>query len=675
MKTPALRLVLTLLAPVLGLGAPALARQGDEFGPRPAPVDQFHPQGSVEVAPAYGGRVIVHLSSMPENLNRVIENSAVTNWMLYELSERLVMQDWETWDLTPRLCTHWDTEDQLVLSDAAASRYPAAKRIGPEGKQRAVLYGAIEDAGDAWTVEARSKDNPAGGTLTVPKADATAVERGTVFTFYLKPDVKWHDGHVFDADDVYFTWSLFTNPHVECDDSRFQFEKVLAGEVLDPLTVRFFYETQYFKALETVGDMSILPRHLYDLNDPDNLQYDPETHARFTREHPAVNGQPYVFTDEDLAEYVNKNPHNTTEFIGLGPYKLREYTSQYIEVTRFADYNPAISPRVGYVDTIRWRCIPNDNSAMEALMNGELDFFARVTSEDYFGEATEKAQFTDQFYKGYYFDGTYGYTGWNTYRPHLSDPNVRKALAMAFNVEEYRQTQYKGLAYQVTGPQNYFGPGYDHSVQPLPYDPDTAEEFLIEAGWYDRDGDGIIDKDGRPFVIDFVMPNGNKASRTFGLKYQEALGRLGIKLEMREFEWATFLDKMHKRDFDCLNLAWVPPLESDPEQLWHSKWAGKDAEGNWIESSNNSGLHDPEIDAMIEAIQVELDAAKRADLLKAFHRRIYDLQPYFFMFNSPRKFAMNKKVRGFQSFKIAPGYSIRRWYYPAGTAGTRAAAK
>ena len=41
------------------------------------------------------------------------------------------------------------------------------------------------------------------------------------------------------------------------------------------------------------------------------------------------------------------------------------------------------------------------------------------------------------------------------------------------------------------------------------------------------------------------------------------------------------------------------------------------------------------------------------------------------MLNSPRKFAMNKKIRGMQTFKIAPGYSVRRWFYPAGTPGTR----
>lgn len=645
------------------LATPALALQGDDIGPHAVPVDEFHPDRDVAVEPAYGGRVIVHLSSMPESLNRVVENSAVTNWMLYEVHERLVMQDWEFWDIKPRLCTHWDTEDQLVLKPEAASRYPSAIQIGSGDKARWVIYGETTASGDDWKVTPRSTGNASGEALTVAGADVVSNERGTVFTFYLKPDVKWHDGHVFDAQDVYFTWDLYNNSHVDCDETRFQFQKVLSGEVLDDLTVRFFYEKQYFKALESVGDMSILPQHLYDLNDPDNKKYDPETHAAFAEQ----KGAGYEFTEEDLGDYVNKNRHNH-DWIGLGPYKVTSKTSQYIEAERFADYNPAICERVGYFDTIRWRYIGNDDTAKEALLNGELDHFARVRSEDYFGEATKTKQFTDTFYKGYVYTGTYGYTGWNTKRPQLSDPMVRKALAHAFDVEEYRKSTYKGLAIQVTGPQNYFSAGYDRGVEPLEYNPDLAEELLAEAGWYDRDGDGVIDKDGVPFELVFMMPTGNKASETFGLKYMEALGRLGIKFKMQPYEWATFLEKILERDFDCINLAWVPPLESDPEQLWHSKW-------DKPQSSNHSGVSDPEVDRLIEAIQIELDIDKRAALLRQLHRKIYDIQPYFFMFNTPRKYAMNKKIRGFQGFKIAPAYSLRRWYYPAGTEGTRATVK
>ena len=57
-------------------------------------------------------------------------------------------------------------------------------------------------------------------------------------------------------------------------------------------------------------------------------------------------------------------------------------------------------------------------------------------SEDYFnGQATTES-FEEEFYKGLYL-GTYGYTGWNLYRPQLKDIAVRKAIAMAFDFEGY----------------------------------------------------------------------------------------------------------------------------------------------------------------------------------------------------------------------------------------------
>lgn len=626
-------------------------------GPHDVPVDEFHPQGSTAVTPAYGGEVVVHLSSLPEGLNRAIENSAVARWMLYEVNDTLTLQDWEYWDDRPSLCKSWQTEDQIVLKEAAASNYSTASSVGAGDKTRNILYGKVSESAGGYRLEGMSEGNPSIRGVDVAAADVESVQRGTVFTFDLPTNVKWHDGHPFDAHDVFFSWDVFNNPAVDCDEIRFQYQQILAGEIVHDHKVRFIFEKQYYAAVRVPGEMGILPRHLYDLKDPDNKRYDKETHDH--------HGADHVFSQEELGDYINNNPHNTN-WIGVGPYQVVEWGAQGVKAKRFEGYHDA--NKAGYVDEINWRCIPDDNSAFQALINGELDYFARVKSENYFGEATATEAFTKDFYKGYFYTGTYGFCGWNTLRPQLSDPNVRKALELAFDWPEYIRTEYKGLGKRVTGPQNYFGPGYNRGVEPHEYDPDTAEEILAEAGWYDRDGDDIIDKDGVKFEIEFLFPSGNDASRKIGLKMQQSYEALGIKVELRNFEWSTFLERMLERNFDAVNLAWVPPLESDPEQLWHSKW-GDPAK----KSSNMCGVQDKYIDSLIEKGQVELDKTKRAAIWQEVHRYLYEeLQPYMFGANTPRKFAMNKKVRGFEAFKIAPGYSIRRWYYPSGTPGTRA---
>jgi ABC-type transport system substrate-binding protein len=99
----------------------------------------------------------------------------------------------------------------------------------------------------------------------------------------------------------------------------------------------------------------------------------------------------------------------------------------------------------------------------------------------------------------------------------------------------------------------------------------------------------------------------------------------------------------------------VLAFESDPEQLWHSRWA----EGS---SSNRAGLADPKVDALIEAIGVELDDARRAELFHRLQAEVYARQPYLFRVSAPHRFALARRVRNVELFALDPGYSIRRWY-------------
>lgn len=669
--------LLTRMAPA-ALALTFVALPSFAQGTDPRVVDEFHPANQPSEsgarpkppAPVYGGRVIIHLSSMPENINYAIENSAVTRRMLYEVHESLLLQDWETFEYVPKLAERFDVEDMLVLKGGvAADAYPAAislrvrdfaAKADDAQKDALVLYGKVADNGDSYTVTPISKGAALEGAITVAKTDVEAHEEGTVTTWYLRKDVQWHPytsesgktitGHMFDADDVIFSRAVYDNPKIDCDEKRFQFEKITRSERIDDHTVRFFFASQYFQVLSTIGtDMTMLPSHVYNQDDTDNPDHNPEA------------------TLDERAKFFNDHPANQ-QWVGLGAYRVKEFTQQWIQAERFEGYfNPEDS---GYLDTIRWRSIDNDNTSYTALVNGELDFFARVKSEDYFGEATKKKNFTDLFYKGYYYLGTYGYTGWNMFQPQLKEKVVRQALAHAFDFQEYLATNYKGLARQITGPLIYDSPAYPHDLEPFSFDPDLAEEMLEDAGWYDRNGNDIIDKDGVELVIEFMMPSGNKASENLGQKMQESFAQIGIKLSIVQYEWATFLERFKARDFDGANLAWVANLESDPEQLWHSKWGQREARG-----SNNSGVMEPELDKMIRAIQRETDFAKRQVIWRELHTFIYDLQPYLFGFNVPSKFAMSKRIRGFKTVALDPGYVIRDWHFTSldepGTRPTR----
>jgi peptide/nickel transport system substrate-binding protein len=419
---------------------------------------------------------------------------------------------------------------------------------------------------------------------------------------------------------------------------------------VDGNAVRFFYREQFFRAIAVFSlDLCMLPSHLYNLADPDNPDHDP-------------NASP-----EKQGDYINDNPHNI-DWVGLGPYQLTTWErGRFLEAKKFDRFWNQDPAYAGYMDTFRWTHVDDDNLALQALLNHEVDIFDRVKSEDFLGAATMQEVFTNDFYKAYTYTGNIGYTGWNTYKPHLSDVRVRTALAHAFDVNEWIRTNYEGLALPATGTQFWFGPGYNRDVEMYPCDPQKAQELLAEAGWYDRDGNGIVDKDGQDLVIEALMPSGNKASEKFLQKLQESFEKVGVRLTITSLEWAQFLERILDRDFDACNLAWsLTDVESDPFSLWHSSEAAPDRR-----TSNHSGLRDDEVDRLIVAIRRELDDEKRHDLLMQLHARVYELQPYLFGWNIPRKIAFNKKLHGVKLYKFNPGYRLRDMYYGEGTPGTR----
>jgi peptide/nickel transport system substrate-binding protein len=597
-------------------GAPG-GTQAERFGPGPAPVDQWHPEREKRVEPAYGGTITIHLGDGLPPLNAALSNHSNTRNMLFELHATLVARDWESWEFVPELATRWEVADTLIARDGS------------------VRHGSVTEEEGQWVV----------GGHPVPEDQVERVERGTVFTFHLR-EARWHDGHPFDSGDVLFSWQIARNPEVRCEWVRPYLARIERAEAPDARTVRFFFREQYFNSLSVFSDnLCVLPRHLFDLRDPDHERHRADA------------------TDAECAEEINGNPHNT-EWIGLGPYRLTTYSSQGVEAERFDGF---FDPEHGgYADRIVWRSIANDTAAFAALLNGELDFTVRISSDQYFGEATQQEAFTRRYCKGYFYLGAFNYLPWNMRRPILADPRVRKALAHAMDLRAYVDTVAHGLAELPTGSQCFFGPAYDRTVKRLEFDLERSAELFAEAGWYDRDGDGVLDKDGKPFEIELLSATGNVSNEVFARMFQESLAKVGARLKITPLDNATYWQRIRERDFDAGMAGWtVDATENDPQQLWGSASAGKGG-------SNHAGVMDPKVDALIAAGDRELDDEKRWQLWHELHRYLYEeVQPYFFREAPPRKFALNKAIRGVQFFKISPGYSVRRWFHPAGTPGTR----
>jgi peptide/nickel transport system substrate-binding protein len=130
-------------------------------------------------------------------------------------------------------------------------------------------------------------------------------------------------------------------------------------------------------------------------------------------------------------------------------------------------------------------------------------------------------------------------------------------------------------------------------------------------------------------------------------------------MKIRNYEWASFIDKIKNKDFDVVNLGWAQSLESDPFQIWHSSGAGKEARG-----SNHVSFDNKTADKLIEMIRLTLDDDKRHHVEFSLERLLDQEQPYMFLFAAKDLGVYHKRFRGVKWYNIRPGFDLSEWYVP-----------
>lgn len=225
----------------------------------------------------------------------------------------------------------------------------------------------------------------------------------------------------------------------------------------------------------------------------------------------------------------------------------------------------------------------------------------------------------------------YAYIGWNEAKPYFNTAKVRKAMTMAIDRQRIIEQNLNGLGIETTGTFYRFSPAYDPSIIPLPFNPHEARRMLEEEGWYDSDGDGIIDKliDGKriPFSFQLTYYVKNSTSKSICEYVCTAMKEIGVDCHLNGVDIADLSAVFDDKGFDALCMAWAlgtPP--ENPRQLWSS--AGAKEKG----SSNAVGFANAEIDAIIDKLDYEYDPAKRIELYHRFDAILYDEQPYTFLY-------------------------------------------
>ena len=283
---------------------------------------------------------------------------------------------------------------------------------------------------------------------------------GKLVTFHLRAGVMWHDGKPFGARDVKATFDKIVDKTTKAAHLRATLRELDRYEVTDDATIRFHFKTPHFVALDTFASIPIQPAHVIE----------------------RLTGSEY--------NQARTNPLNRAP-VGTGPFKLERWESNVkIVLGRHAGY----WGKRAHLDRLVFRQVMEANVGLKLAEAGELHVVTRVDPEEWARMANRKG-LTAHYDRSRFNNYSYAWIGWNQKNERFRDKRVRRALTMLTD----RAGIIKSLMYGLFTPTDchFYVESKELCVPDAPklaYDPKGAAKLLDEAGWKDRDSDGVLDK-------------------------------------------------------------------------------------------------------------------------------------------------------------------------------------
>jgi len=237
---------------------------------------------------------------------------------------------------------------------------------------------------------------------------------------------------------------------------------------------------------------------------------------------------------------------------------------------------------------------------------------------------------------------------------------VRRALTLAIDRQAIVDGLLPGTGRVSAGPALSFLWAADPSLPPLPHDIDAAKRLLLEAGWRDSDGDGLLDRDGTPFRFTLESNQGSTLRADAAQMIAAQLKPLGIEAVPRVLEFGAFVDEHERHDFDAFVGAWRESTKVDLKSAFSS--ASKDGGYNY------GSYASPALDALIDRARAAPDAETARPLWWKAQRIIVDDQPLTFLFERDRLHAVPRRLEGFRADPRSAYTGLEDWSLPAGGA-------
>jgi peptide/nickel transport system substrate-binding protein len=436
---------------------------------------------------------------------------------------------------------------------------------------------------------------------------------GKAYTFHLNPKATFSDGTPVLASDVLFTIARIADPKSEAAQFAGQFEqfdpsKSSADDAHHTVVVAF--NEVLAPQLVSFSNVMAIPQHVYSKGD-------------------------------------FKTAFNMSA-VGAGPYRLvRRVPGKEILLERRPDYW-GVRP---HIQNVLFKVISDDATAWQALKRGDID--ETIINSDVWARESGRPELQKTIDFRRFYMLSYNYIAWNTRDPLLSDKRIRRALAMCVDLQSLINNIYHGTARAMNGPFTPDQWSYNPEVPVIRYDPNEAKRIFNSLGWLDTDGDGILDKDHKPFVLEMVIAGGgSSASNPFAQLFQSELKDVGVDLKITSVDPSAFFSRVLAGNYQTTYLAWNLDADPDPRALFHSSQfppAGQ----NFVFYKN------PAADALIDQGRRELDRSKRIAIYRQLHALLADDQPYTWTVQVSTKWAVTKRVK---NVKESKGWGFYLWY-------------
>lgn len=397
---------------------------------------------------------------------------------------------------------------------------------------------------------------------------------GEIYTFTLRPGLRWHDGTPLTTDDVVFTLRTLQELEQAGEPAVASFWRTTLIERVDNRTVRFILSGP-FAPFPALARVPILPAHLLRNIPP--------------------SGWP-------ASEFAR-------QLIGSGPFRLAELRPEAALLTA----NPTYYNGRPFLDQIELRFMATPEAAIAALSRGEVTGFAErwganLRAVDLPGNEQRIVLPVDE----------YTILTFNLRLPLFQEIPLRRALALGLNRDALIETAINGFAQPIDTPLLPGTWANDPDIRRPPADPAAAADRLAEID-FEPGSDGIRQRGAQRLSFTLLVDQDERR-----LAVAQAIAAqwraIGVEVTVESVDSVTLADRLRRGDFMTAIHTWtrIGP-DPDPYSLWHSSQAAG--------GLNYAGLNDSRIDLLLEQARAEPELVARAELYHAFQQRWLELSP------------------------------------------------